>query len=72
MNRNRFEVNLERQAHKLIGRIGLHLLDFLQNPLHRRILPIVLIFRHLYPPRLNKNYRRRRSKIQPLRFNFGL
>jgi hypothetical protein len=35
--------NLERKAHEIIGRIGLHLFDLLKNPLHGGILHVVLV-----------------------------
>lgn len=39
--------NLEREAREVVGRVGLHLLDLLEDPLHRRVLQVVLVLRHV-------------------------
>lgn len=44
------DVLLEGEAHEVVGGVGLHLLDLLQDPLHRRVLPVVLVLRHVRSP----------------------
>jgi hypothetical protein len=34
--------DLEGQGHEVGGRVGLHLLDLLKDPLHSRVAPVVL------------------------------
>ena len=36
------DVLLEGHGHEVRGRVGLHLLDLLKDPLHRRVAPVVL------------------------------
>lgn len=38
--------NLEGEAREVVGGVGLHLLDLLEDPLHRRVLQVVLVLRH--------------------------
>lgn len=48
---------LEGEAHEIVGRVRLHFLNLLEDPLDRRVLPVVLVLR--------------RSRRHPLTF-YGL
>lgn len=47
IQRENISFYLEGKRHEIIRRICLHLLNLLQNPLHRRVLPVKPLIRHV-------------------------
>ena len=45
--RLRMDLYLEGERHEIVRGISLHLLNLLENPLHRRILPVISLVRHV-------------------------